>query len=31
MHDDRDDTLGDNSFVDRLFDVVKSYSTIDLN
>jgi ATP-dependent RNA helicase DDX31/DBP7 len=31
MHDDRDDTSGENSFVGMLFDVVKSYSTIDLN
>ena len=31
MHDDGDDTSGDNSFVGRLFDAVKSYSTIDLN
>ena len=31
MHNERDDTSGDNSFVDKLFDVVTSYSTIDLN
>ena len=31
MHDDTDDTSGDIGFVGRLFDVVKSYSAIDLN